>query len=48
MVDGHERARLSVEGESLFRPELQSVWTRESVPVTREEVLTKEVWLVSE
>lgn len=47
VINGVERARLDIEGESLFRPDLESVWTRERPDVSREEVVSAEAWLIS-
>lgn len=47
IVDGVERARVYIEGESLFRPDLESVWARERPDVSRDEIVNAEAWLVS-
>lgn len=47
LIDGVERAQFEIEGESLFRPELQSVWTREGLDITRDELINGDSWLIS-
>lgn len=48
LIDGHERARFGLEGENLFRPDFQSVWTKEKVCLSRDEIVSGESWLISE
>lgn len=47
IVNDEDRGKVELEGENLFRPDLQSVWTRIRPRISREEVLSGESWLRS-
>ncbi len=47
VVDGAERTQIRIEGENLFRRDLQSVWTRERPKLSRDEIVNGEAWLFS-
>lgn len=47
VLDGKEVARFKIEGENLFTNNQQSVWTRENLSISREEILSHDAWLYS-
>ncbi len=47
VIDGVDRGSFGLEGESLFRPNLESVWTRERLELSRDEIVSCDSWLIS-
>ncbi|MCW5831697.1 MAG: hypothetical protein KIS78_04490 [Labilithrix sp.] len=48
LLDGLERARLRIEGETLFRPRERALWSRERLELTKDEWMGKVVVLRSD